>query len=774
MPSQQMMNKATISAAVILLSIFLFSCNPARHLPEDESLYMGPEIAIENPHQVSEAGLESQLSDVIRIQPNRKTFGIRWRLGLYNFAGPDPKGKFKQRMRNDWGEAPVLLSDVDGDRIEELMENRLQNNGFFHPVISHETITKRKKSKIKFNVTLDRPYHLAEYRLLRDSSVIIKDIAADFDKTELAKGQRYDLENMKKERARINSRLKNKGYYNFNPDYLVFEVDTGLGTREFTLALRMKDDAPAGSLSIYTVNKTIIDADYTLRDDSKLPVNYVGYKDKFILNDPLELFDPRLFSRAVYWEKGDKYSLDNHRNSLSYLTRMGVFSYSNVLFREDRESGDPTQLNAYILVSPKNKISQRFETSLITRSNGFTGPAIAYTWGNRNLTGNAEQLNLKVEGGFETQLPRIPGQVLNSLEIGFGAEYIIPRIMIPFRDIELPRRLTGQTVFSGSFNYLNRTSFFELNSIKLGYAYKWSRHSFRHHEFSPLSINLVQLSNTSSAFEEILDGNPLLRRSFEQQFIFGLSYSFIFNNIGQKDKKSNFYNNLTFDSSGNLPTVAASTITNRNIDSENPFRMFGVPFSQHIRIYDEFRYYYRFTEETKLVFRIAGGVGFAYGNSTSMPYLKQFFSGGPSSIRAFRVRSLGPGTFRPDMASSFTFFDQTGDIKLESNLEFRFPIVSIIKGALFLDAGNIWNLRENESLPGSRFSGEWYKELAVGGGFGIRIDASIIILRLDIATPFRKPWLPDGQRTTISDLNLGNKEWRQENLVFNLSLGYPF
>lgn len=769
-----MMNKPIVLTALILFSVFLFSCNPTKHLQEGESLYTGSDIHIENPHNAAKEGLESQLQDVIRIQPNRRTFGIRWRLGLYNFAGPDPKGKLKQKMRNDWGEAPVVLSDVDRERIEELMENRLQNNGFFHPAVSHEVVTKRKKSRVKYNVILDRPYHLADYRLTEDSTAIIRDIAADFEQTELKKGQRYDLENMKKERSRINNRLKNKGYYNFNPDYLVFEVDTGLGSREFTLLLRVKEDAPPGGLIVYTIHKTIIDADYTLRNDSKLPANYIEYKDRFVLNDPLQLFDPRLFSRAVYWEEGSKYSLDNHRNSLSYLTRTGVFSYSNVLFREDRESGDTARLNAYILVSPKNKISQRFETSLITRSNGFTGPSIAYTWGNRNLLGNAEQLNLKIEGGFETQLPRIPGQVLNSLELGFSAEYIIPRIMIPFRDVELPRRLIGQTVFSGSFSYLNRTSFFSLNSIKLGYAYKWSRHLFRHHEFSPLSINLVQLSNTSPAFNEILDGNPLLRRSLEQQFIFGLSYSFIFNNIGQKDKKNNFYNNLTFDSSGNLPTAAASLITGRNVDSARPFRMFGVPFSQHVRIYDEFRYYYRFTEETKLVFRIAGGIGIAYGNSTSMPYLKQFFSGGPSSIRAFRVRSLGPGTFQPDLTSSFTFFDQTGDIKLEGNVEFRFPIVSIIKGALFVDGGNIWNLRENESLPGSRFSGEWYKELAIGGGFGIRIDASIIILRLDIATPFRKPWLPDGERTTIHEFSPGSKEWRQENLIFNLSLGYPF
>ncbi len=757
-----------------VICTLIFSCNPTKHLQEGESLYKGYDIEIENPHNVSKKGIESELEDVIRIKPNRKTFGIRWRLGFYNFAGPNPKSKFKKRMRNEWGEAPVLLQDANAERTEELMENRLENNGFFYSSVSHEVNTKRRKSTVKYNITLDRPYHLAEYSLLADSSDIMKDISKYFEENELVKGQRYELQKMKEERDRINVRLKNMGYYNFNPDFLIFEVDTALGSREFNLALRIKKDAPAGSLDIYRINKTIINADYTLRDDTKLPENYINYKDKFTLNDPLELFNPRVFSRAVYWEEGSEYSLDEHRSSLSYLSRLGVFSYSNVLFRPDTESDDPNLLNAYILASPKNKISQRFETSLITRSNGFTGPSVGYTWGNRNLTGHAEQLNLKVEGGFETQLPRRQEQVLNSIEFGASAEYVIPRIIIPYRDVETPMKLIGQTVLSGAYNFLNRTSFFSLNSIKLAYTYKWSRHSFRHHEFSPLSINLVQLRNTSEVFEEILDGNPLLRRSFEQQFIFGLSYSFTFNNIGQKDKKHNFYNNLTFDSSGNLPTTIASLVRNRPVDSSDPFRMLGVPFSQHVRIYDEFRYYYKFTEETKIVFRLAGGVGYAYGNSTAMPYLKQFFSGGPSSIRAFRVRSLGPGTFRPDITSAFTFFDQTGDIRLESNIEFRFPIISIVKGALFVDAGNVWNFRENESLPGGKFSSQWYKELAMGTGFGIRVDANIIIIRLDIATPIRKPWLPEGERTVLDEFKLKNKGWRQENLIFNLSLGYPF
>src|SRR5690606_18259610 len=178
-------------------------------------------------------------------------------------------------------------------------------------------------------------------------------------------GQRYELQKMKEERDRINGRLKNMGYYNFNPDFLIFEVDTALGSREFNLALRVKRDAPAGSLDIYRINKTIINADYTLRDDTKLPENYINYKDKFTLNDPLELFNPRVFSRAVYWEEGSEYSLDEHRSSLSYLSRLVVFSYSNVLFRPDTESDDPNLLKAYILASPKIKISQRFVTSLI-------------------------------------------------------------------------------------------------------------------------------------------------------------------------------------------------------------------------------------------------------------------------------------------------------------------------------------------------------------------------------------------------------------------------
>jgi outer membrane protein assembly factor BamA len=289
-----------------------------------------------------------------------------------------------------------------------------------------------------------------------------------------------------------------------------------------------------------------------------------------------------------------------------------------------------------------------------------------------------------------------------------------------------------------------------------------------YHEINPISINFVNLSRTSPVFEEILESNPFLRLSFEQQFIAGVTYSFAYNKLMDDERTHSIFFGANLDFSG-----AGLNLLNELVGSDNSNQFLGFNYAQYNKGDIDFRYYLRFSEESLIAARLFGGVGLPYGNSVSLPFVKQFFSGGPNSVRAFRIRSLGPGSYVPETADVGGFFDQAGDIRIEGNIEYRFPIASYFKGALFADAGNVWLVNENEALPGGEFSSNWLRELGVGVGLGLRVDVDFFVLRFDLSTPLRKPYLPAGERWERS-FRFDEGEWRSENLIFNFAIGYPF
>lgn len=760
--------------AALWIILATVSCRPAKFLSDDQKLLRAIDVTYTGNSSSVDTKTKSDVSDVLRPKPNSRTIGIQWRLWIYLWAENGKESRFKNRLQEKYGEAPVLLEHAGLDATKNLIKNRLENNGFFHSDVTYSVTTKRKKAWIYYTIDSGDPYKLRNYSMDSFPEKIDEKISDLVSTTALTPGSRYDLDRFRGETSRINNGLKEKGYYNFSGEYLYFKIDTSVGGKQFDMKLALKDNTPLQAVREYRMGHTYIDLDHSLRRDLKLPENFISQRHYYSVNDPLELFSPNLFPRLIFWRKDDIYALSGTQKTLRAFNRINAFQYSNISVTEGKTINDTAFLDIYIYVTPAKKLSRRLETSLTTKSTGFTGPSVTASLLNKNVFGSAENLNIRLSAGFETQLPRIPEQTLNSIELGINTELTIPHIAIPFRKKEQPPKLVGETFIDASIRYLNRTSFFSLNSATLALGYRWSKHTFRNVEFTPLEINFVQLGKTSANFDQILEQNPVLKRSFEQQLITGMSYAFTFSDLSRNTRKTNLYNNIIINSSGNFATLAGNTFTSKKASPDNPFSLLGVPYAQHIRIQNDFRLYLNLSKETRLILRLMGGIGYSYGNSNTMPYLRQFSSGGPSSIRAFRVRSLGPGSYNANQVENFSFFDQTGDMKLEANLEIRFPIVSILKGALFIDAGNIWNLRDNESVPGGRFNTDWYDELGIGTGLGLRFDLSIVILRLDTAFPIRKPWLESGQRFVLDQIRLNHKDWRKENLIFNLSLGYPF
>lgn len=320
-----------------------------------------------------------------------------------------------------------------------------------------------------------------------------------------------------------------------------------------------------------------------------------------------------------------------------------------------------------------------------------------------------------------------------------------------------------KTIISLEANLLNRSALYGLLTFSGSFGYVWQANKYVTHELDPIAINYVNLLYQSEEFDAILNDNPFLRTSFDQQFISGLNYSFTYNGMLRTNRRSLFYVNSNLDVAGNSISLLGQDGDPDPDTGEIKDEFLGLEYAQYAKVDVDFRYHFITGEDQRIATRLFAGIGVPYGNSDVMPFSKQYFSGGAYSVRAFRTRSLGPGTYTPPDADSRSFFDQSGNLRLEANVEYRFPIFGYVKGAFFADAGNVWNTTDN-GLPGGKFSGNFYNELGIGAGAGIRVDVQGFVIRFDLAAPLHDPSLPEGDRW-VNDFG---------SPVFNFAIGYPF
>jgi outer membrane protein assembly factor BamA len=455
------------------------------------------------------------------------------------------------------------------------------------------------------------------------------------------------------------------------------------------------------------------------------------------------------------------------------MVGLGVYKFVKVRF--EQSDSMPATLNTFYYLSPANRYAVRAQISALTKSNNSSGTDLTLSFKNNNTFRSAEQLSFSVFGGIETQ---ISGQQnISTNRFGGDIDLVIPRIIGPKRSGK-NSDFVPHTKINLGYEYFRRTGQYTLNSFKTSFGWVWNTFITKEHQLSLISINYVRPSGITPEFQTALDTNITLARSIEKQFIIGSVYNFNYNSQAKPNRKRhNFYFNGNADISGNI----AGLLTGASVSNGKEKTIFNTPFSQYIRGEAELRHYLSLGRRRKeninqLASRVLIGAGYGYGNSYNMPFIKQFFIGGTNSIRAYRARSLGPGTFYAGNPSTKTNYlpDQPGDIKIELNTELRFKIFSILRGAVFTDAGNIFTIRTDTARQGSKFSSAFFKQLAVGGGIGLRVDIQFIVVRFDVAVPFRKPYLPGGPAWVFNQIDFGSSEWRRENIVYNLAIGYPF
>ncbi|MFT7351829.1 MAG: outer membrane protein insertion porin family [Flavobacterium sp.] len=759
------------SFIIIFVLVFaIISCSGLKAVPEGDLLYTGGNVTIESDSlsKPERKNIQSSLEELLRPKPNKKILGMRPKLFFYNLAGKVKKEKgFWYWLKYRVGEEPVLFSKVDLEYNGKVLQNSVENNGYFNASTIADSTKSGKTAKAEYSVKVNKQYFIKSVRFPNDSSDLTKAINKISEKTLLQIGNPYSLANIKLERSRIDAGLKEKGFFYFNEDYILIQADSTVANHEVDLILKIKNETPNKAKNKYKINDIIVYPNFKLNQDTITVANaeIIKYND-FIIIDKEKLFKPRIFDRALYFKKGDVYNRSNHNLSLNRLVTLGTFKFVKNQFKESDTIGN--YLDAYYYLTPLPRKSIRLEALAKTNSANYTGTELNINWSNRNTFHGAELLTVSIFGGVEVQ---VSGQNngFNVYRVGTEANFIWPRFISPFK-LRSSSGFVPRTKATLGYEYQLRQQLYSLQTLKGSFGYIWKKNERKEHELNVSEITYVASNNVSDLYNEQIAVNASLGRVIQKQLIFGPTYSYTYQNTNQKRTKNTFYFKSGIDLSGNLVGLASGT----DIKTKDPKTILNVPYSQFVKLEADFRHYLNLGGESQLASRIVVGSGFAYGNSKELPFIKQFFIGGTNSIRAFRVRSIGPGSFDNSNSASTFLPDQSGDAKLELNTEFRGKIYSIVKGALFVDAGNIWLLNEDPNKPGAKLSSKFLNELAVGVGAGLRFDFDFLVLRTDFAFPIRKPNLAEGNRWVINQIDFGSGPWRSENLIFNLAIGYPF
>ena len=786
--------RAALSYGITLLAALLSACSGLKFIPDGEKLYTGSTVKLTTTKAPqNEAALQTELESVVRPKPNQSFLGMRPKLYFWHLGEGKKKGIGKT-LADRFGEAPVLLSQVKIDATKGLIQNRLLNHGFFQgTAVTHTIEEKAKTARVNYAAAATRAYTIKSITWPASDSLLNAAIRAAQGQTLLKVGDEYNLNTLTAERTRIDAVLKQKGFYYFAADAIQFDVDSTL-RGEVDVFVTIKGSTPPRARVPYVLRNVDLNTNYVLTDTtSRRPILFENYR--YFPDE--KVFKAKAVTGAVFlYPRTDSlYSRHRRDQTLSRLMSLGTFKFVEVRFRPatssdslgapavfagraafeppaeraaDIAAGDTTRvglprLDAVVLMTQLKKKSLRAEIQLLSKSNGFTGPGLRAEFRNRSALRGAEQLLVNLTATFENQTRQNTGAIgLTSTEVGLDTRLLVPRLITPPFDIRLPNSdFQPRTTFGVGYRYVERLEAFRIDAFNGNYGYSWKTRITNEQEFRPIDITYNRLSKTTTPFDSLLDRRPFLRNAFRQQFILGTSYRYTYNQQVLEQRRQQIFFSGGLEVSGNLASVASRS-TNPETGTKE---IFGQEFSQYAKLDLELREYFRVSADpargNRIVGRLLIGLGAPYGNSTVLPYLRQYGVGGPNSVRAYAARGLGPGAYRAPDDSRTSFYDQVGDIRLEGNLEYRQDLIPYLKGALFVDAGNIWLYNPDPTRPGGEFRANTFlQQLAVGYGAGLRVDAQFLVVRLDYALPLRAGY------GTPTGLDTGGR--------LNLAIGYPF
>jgi outer membrane protein insertion porin family len=748
-----MMARLVLYLLIIATLLTVSSCSITKKVPDNDALFLGSGVKVESDSlsKKKKTAIRSQLKPLTRPRPNKRFIGIPLKLHFYNMGG---------LFKRWWGEPPVLLSSVNLENTSKILQNNLENAGFFRSSVTGDTIVKGKKARAEYTAQPGVQYTINEVRFQQDSSLLQKEINRSKARTLLKPGQPFDLQVIKDERTRIDTRLKNNGFYYFAPEYLLIEADSTIGNNKVDLYVNTKRETPPNARNIYKINKVFIYSNYSLNDaeaDTN-PSHATLYRGYYVV-DSSKYYNPRLFDQAMQFNPGDTYNRRMHNTTLNRLINLGIFKFVKNRFDPIGDSA----LDAYYYLTPLPKKSLRAQVGGSTKSNNLVGTHLTAGFTNRNTFRGGEILTVDVNLGAEVQYS---GQYsgYNTFSVGAEGNLAFPRFITPFFKVNPLGGFVPRTNMLLGYDILIRQQFYTLNSYRMGLGYIWKESIQKEHTLYPINVQYVYPADVTQTYLDSLAKDPTLGKAIDTQFIIGSYYNYLYNTLVRRQQGNGIFFNGLIDLSGNIAGLFTKGTVKNGGDTG---RIFGAPFSQYVKLESDFRIYRKVGGTKIWANRLIVGVGMPHGNSAELPFVKQFFVGGNNSLRAFRSRSVGPGTYLPPNAGEGSYIpDQSGDIKIEFNSELRFKLIDMLYGALFVN--------ENPDKPGAKFTKDFLGELAVGTGLGLRFDINILIMRLDVGFPLKKPYLAEKNRWLIDQIDLLNPDWRKSNLVYNLAIGLPF
>ncbi len=773
-------NKSTVrnkGLCVILLLYALSSCSPVKYVPEDQYLLDRYRI------KVREGKVKKdEIKNYVRQKPNKRVLGIRFHLGMYNLSNKDSDRGLSNWLRKI-GEEPVIYDEFLAEKSVDYLKTYFNNKGYYNSIVTDTVQLKRKRARIQYNIEVYEPYKISSIRFKCNDSILAKDFLPDTINTVIKIGDNFDLDILEDERKRIEENLKNKGYYGFNKEFVFYQADSSAKNNEVDLVLNIHQVQQKKLDNIihkthhkkYKINKVYVFTNFDQKEALSLGDDY--YKDVdttyidgiYYITKGEDKLNKRVINQSNFIQENEFYSLSHVNRTYKHLNSLRLFKIINIQFDKVDSLQNDTSLVGYIDCNIKltKFYLQSYTIELQgTNSYGNIGVGGSFLYQHRSLFGGAEVTDFRINGAIEKiDEENIAGNDYTT-ELGANVGVSIPKFILPiFKAEKFSKKYSPKTQITAGYNFQDRIDY-RRSITNMSYGYFWDGNRYLRHSIKLLELNAVELPYASEEFENYIDSS-FLRSSYDNHLVSVSNYTLIFNNQDIKKTRDFYFLKLSTEISGNI-LAGISELTKAPKDENGRYTVLNIPFSQYAKFDIDFRYYDVIDNSKTIAYRLFGGIGIPYGNSISLPFEKMYFSGGANSIRAWNVRDLGPGSYSGGSRTRFP--NQTGDIKLEANLEYRFKMFWLLEGALFLDFGNIWNLNSDEFEGGLFRKDEFFKEFAVGSGAGARLDFSFVIVRLDLGVKLRDPALPGSERWII-----GNRDLRwEDDFTINIGIGYPF
>lgn len=759
----------------ITLVALLTSCSVNKFIPEEHYL-------LDEVHIISdtEEVQPSMFTSYIRQNPNAKWFNlVKVPMHIYCMSGKDSTNSFN-RFLQKLGDAPVIYDAIVTQKSQREIEKAVRNMGYMRAKVELETEVKKNRIKVNYRIKAGRPYIIQQIAYNIDDMTINDFIEKDTIHSYLHTGMPFDVVALDNERNRITKLLQNNGYYKFHKDFIVYQADTVRNTFQVNLTMKLlpfqlkKEDVPTKHRQYTIRNVNFLTEDNLINQEN----NYTGYQS--LQHKGLQIFyqdkmyiRPNTLSNFNYIRPNKLYSEQDVQNTYTSMGRLRALKYTNIRFDEVLDN-DSAQLDANVLLTKGKNQSLSFEIEG-TNSAGDLGAAASMTFQHRNVFKGSETFTMKVRGAYEAITGLQEGYENDDYkEYGIESSLNFPEFKFPFLSADFKRKIRATSEVGLSFNSQNRPEFTRtLASAKWGY--RWVDRKSSQHRFDLLDVNYIYVpwksENFKNYLENLTDRNSILIKSYEDQLIVRMGYTYTYNSANDKSRTSTNRNSysirMNLEEAGNLLYLGSKAIHSAPKEDKG-YVIANIPFAQYIKGDIDFARNWNIDERNSLVFHIGMGVAYPYGNSQVLPFEKRYFSGGPNSVRGWSVRSLGPGSYK-GTEGNMNYINHSGDIKLDVNLEYRTHLFWKFNGAAFIDAGNIWNIRDYEGQEEGTFRfNRFYKQLAVAYGLGLRFDLDYLIIRFD------------GGMKAVNPMKTGKDKYPflrpkfSRDFAFHFAVGYPF